>query len=1163
MMERSDIPPATLAKQHQASNPSHSVWVSANAGSGKTHVLASRVIRLLLNGVAPSKILCLTFTKAAAANMAARVFDTLARWTQLSDEELAGQISATGPPAPERTELILARKLFARSVETPGGLKIQTIHAFCERLLHLFPFEANVPSRFEVPDELTQTELLQRALLDVFAQANLDIGALGTSFRRLTDECGQKTFEGLIKEAMRHSAIANGHLIEDPAEVLRRSLGVAENRDVAAIEHDMAFNGLTKERCSAIAMVLDSGKKSDRTRADQFRQALSDLQLAASHGPLDAFLESYLSIFLTVKGSAQDSLVTKGLAAAHPEIKAELSAEQIRLESLSVERKSAATLERTRALITIASAVFKRYAAEKAFRGILDFDDLVRKTLTLLERFGASWVHYKLDSGIDHILVDEAQDTSEAQWKILEELTSDFSPGHGRAATARTFFAVGDEKQSIFSFQGAAPQMFDVMRQKFEGRFKAGAKSFTRVPLTLSFRSVPGVLSAVDKVFEHGDHKSGLVAKNDVWMPHEALKHQLPGLVEIWPLVKACSSGDPRGWTLPLDFPDAQDPANIVAHRVAQKITQLIHPKSNEFVHEGQPLRPRRVRPGDILILVRSRGAFFEAMIRTLKKNQIPAAGADRLDLTNHIAVMDLIAAGRAALLPQDDLTLACVLKSPLIGLDDDDLLALAPGRSGSLFDGLNVSTLSGHAAAAAKLARWRARAGGGAFAFYTALLGADGGRRDIEACLGAEACDAMDEFLRLAIAHEDTNAPSLATFLNGLTGLEYSIKRDMETGAETVRVMTVHAAKGLEAKIVFVPDSCSAPSSRHDPKIFSIPTKVPGEEVVAWSPKKNLDCPEVAPARATAREAAREEYRRLLYVALTRAEERLYIAGFHGKNGPVSGCWANMIEAALGSDAGFEEVPAFWNSAESIRRFVLERSDAVDVAPSQNDEAAAAPFAPPAWLFRPAPIEQSAALSLTPSHTLAPAYGHAEQRLEAIWRGRAMHLLLQCLPAVMSEKRRSAALAFLSARASILDESARQTLAEEALALIAMPELADLFGPRSKAEVLVAGKASIEERSFDVAGQVDRIGESLNEILVADYKTGTPCPLDQTPKNYLTQMALYRAVLAPLWPKKSLRMALIWTAGPSTVWLPEKILDAALVSLAARRPLRLDSVGT
>ncbi len=1132
-----DIPEKTLGKQHLASNPNLSVWVSANAGSGKTHVLASRVIRLLLQGVAPSRILCLTFTKAAAANMAARVFDKLAGWTQLADDDLSLQIVAAGAPMPDDLELTEARKLFARTVETPGGLKIQTIHAFCERLLHLFPFEANVPSRFEVSDDLRQAELLERARRKVLAEASSSGCALGAALRCVVDECGPEAFEDLIKEAMGHGAISRARWPEEPAEILRRSLGLTEGRDVACIEREMAEEGIAPERWSVIAAILDSGTKTDQTHADLFRHALLAYRAILSGGYLRVCLEPYLSFFFTAKGGLRTSVVTKGLERAHPEIEAELRAEQLRLERLVDERKAAATLDRTRALILVASTIFERYREEKAARGILDFDDLIDKTLALLERSDARWVLYKLDSGIDHVLVDEAQDTSEAQWKILEELTGDFAAGRGQSSGPRTFFAVGDEKQSIFSFQGAAPHMFDKMRRKFESQFTAGAQPFAHVPLTLSFRSAPGVLSAIDKVFEHGEHKTGLVAASEVWMPHQALKNQLPGLVELWQLAAAQPAEDPRAWTLPLDLLDAQDPANLVAQRVAQKIAHLIKPGSNEFVHDSKTLRRRPVRPGDILILVRTRSAFFEAMIRALKKSQIPAAGADRLELSHHIAVMDLIAAGRASLLPQDDLALACVLKSPLIGLDDDDLLALAPGRGGSLFDALQASADATHAGAMNNIARWRARAGGGPFAFYASLLGADSGRRAIEARLGPEAGDAIDELLRLAIAHEEEGAPSLAAFLNDLEGLEYSIKRDMEGAEDAVRVMTVHAAKGLEAKIVFLPDTCGVPSANHDPKIFVLGTKVPGEQTIAWSPRKDLDCEAIAAARGKARDAAADEYRRLFYVALTRAEERLYVAGFHGAKGPGPGCWAKMIEAALANEAGIRTVPAFWNGEDQIL-------PDVQTAPPSG-------FLPD-WLGRPARIEAQAIPPVRPSHALAPA-GHLNGTGAAqARRGKLMHLLLQYLPDIPPGHRRGAALAFLAARAPGLHDTARQNLAGEVLKVIALPELAGLFGPGSKAEVSVAGRMALGRRTIDVGGRGDRIGENQKEILAADYKTGTPCPLDGTLAGYIAQMALYRAVLAPLWPDKPLRMLLIWTAGPRVVWLPAKMLDTALAALAA-----------
>ena len=1148
------VPADTRVKQDHASNPNQSVWVSANAGSGKTHVLASRVIRLLLQGVAPSRILCLTFTKAAAANMASRVFDKLADWTKLADAELGRQIVATGVPEPGSQELTAARKLFARTIETPGGLKIQTIHAFCERLLHLFPFEANVPARFEVQDDLRQAELLQLARLKVLAEANSSTGALGSALARVMDECGPEGFDGLIKEAMRRSAISRARWPHDPVEILRRSLGLAKGRDVACVVREMAEDGIAPERWSSIAAILDSGTKTDQTHADLFRRALLTYRAILSGGYLKECLEPYLSFFFTAKGELRKTVVTKGLERAHPEMAAELRAEQFRLERLIDERKAAATLDRTRALIDLASAISERYHKEKSARGILDFDDLIEKTLALLERSDARWVLYKLDSGIDHVLVDEAQDTSEAQWKILEELTGEFAAGSGQSQGRRTFFAVGDEKQSIFSFQDAAPHMFDKMRQKFQAQFTAGAQPFAHVPLTLSFRSAPGVLSAIDKVFEHGDHKNGVVAANDVWMPHQALKHQLPATVELWPLAAAQSDDDPPAWTLPLDVLDAKDPANLVAQRVAQKIAQLIKPDSNEFVHDSKTMHGRPVRPGDILILVRTRGPFFEAMIRALKKRAIPTAGADRLELTHHIAVMDLLAAGRASLLPQDDLALACVLKSPLIGLDDDDLMALAPHRAASLFEALQASADAKHAGAMNKLARWRARAGGGPFAFYATLLGADGGRRDIEARLGPEAGDAIDELLRLAIAHEEEGAPSLAAFLNDLMGLEYSIKRDMEGAEDSVRVMTIHAAKGLEAKIVFLPDTCGMPSPRHDPRVFALETKVPGEQTIGWSPGKDLDCKMIAAARERARDAARDEYRRLLYVASTRAEERLYIAGFHGAKGPDPDCWAKMIEVALADEAGIQTVPAFWNGEDQILRLFSEGSGAP--AAVLPDVQTAPPRAVlPDWLGRPARIEAQAIPPIRPSSATDGRLDDAEAaraRREAARRGRMIHQLLQYLPGIAAKHQRDAALAFLRAGAAGFDESARQNLALEALRVIALPELAGLFGPGSKAEVSVAGRIALGQRTIDVGGRVDRIGENLKEILVADYKTGPPAPLDGTPANAIAQMALYRAVLAPLWPDKTLRTLLIWTAGPRVVWLPAGLLDAALAALAA-----------
>ena len=443
------------------------------------------------------------------------------------------------------------------------------------------------------------------------------------------------------------------------------------------------------------------------------------------------------------------------------------------------------------------------------------------------------------------------------------------------------------------------------MRKSFALRFGA-TESFEHVELKTSFRSVPVVLSMVDAVFERAGHQKGLVSE-DIWMGHEPLKRDLPGLVEIWPALPAEPQEEPSDWRLPLDMLDERDPANRLAQRVAQKIGTLIAPSSGAQVYDTDLNRFRPAHAGDVLILVRTRGPFFEAIIRALKQEKVPVAGADRLQLTEHIAVMDLMAAGHAALLPQDDLTLAAVLKSPLIGLDDDDLLALAPKRETSLYDALARSSDDKHRQAYATLARWHARAALTPFNFYARLLSEDGGRRAMEARLGLEACDALDEFLRQALKAESDGIFSLSRFLADLDSAELEIKRDMETSGDCVRVMTVHAAKGLEAKIVFLPDTCSVPSPQHDPKIFALETA--RRHAASRLVGAQGDDPEpVATAREAARQAAEEEYRRLLYVALTRAEERLYISGFYNAREPGAVAWITMIRA--GWRDGFEEHP-------------------------------------------------------------------------------------------------------------------------------------------------------------------------------------------------------------------------------------------------------------
>jgi ATP-dependent helicase/nuclease subunit A len=1142
------IPPHVTALQRKASDPAASVWVSANAGSGKTHVLAQRVLRLLLDGVPPAKILCLTFTKAAAANMAERVFKALSTWTALDDVGLAKALAEIGAPKIDAGTLIFARRLFARTVETPGGLKIHTIHGFCERLLHLFPFEANVPGRFEVLDDLGEAELLTLARREALMQAERDGGALGAALKTLATETSEDDFSGLLKEAVKYRELLRHYDSERAARDLAGALNVSDGASVATIEAEMIEGGIGAARWPMFADFYATGIATDCKMAALLRQAVAAYKLGAD-GRSDC-LTTYFEIFFTQKGEPRKTLVTKTPAGQRPDLAEELYSEQARLDRLRALRKAAACLEKSVALTTLVAAIFARYEAAKAQRGKLDFDDLIDRTLALFERSDARWVLYKLDSGIDHILVDEAQDTSPAQWRILEHLASEFFAGAGSRSQTRTFFAVGDEKQSIFSFQGAAQDMFHEMRTSFAKKFTDAEQTFEHVSLKTSFRSVPAVLDAVDRVFADTEHQRGLVSA-DVWMGHEALKQSLPGLIEIWPPVTGEERPESDGWRLPLDLLDESDPANVLATRVAKKIAALIAPGSGERVYDTKLEHFRPITAGDVLILVRTRNALFDAMIRALKQARVPVAGADRLDLLAHIAVMDLIAAGHAALLPQDDLTLAAVLKSPLIGFDDDDLLRLAPNRKSSLFAALGHSGEAKDKAAHATILRWRARAAETAFEFYARLLSEDGGRRAMEARLGPEACDAMDEFLRLALRAEKDGTRSLPAFLAEIESLELSIKRDMESAADAVRVMTVHAAKGLEAKIVFLPDTCSAPTARHDAKIHLLPMRESDGKILAWSPRKDDDPDAVAAARQRARDEAENEHRRLLYVAMTRAEERLYISGFYRRNEPSALCWGPMIAATRGD--AFVEMPACWDADETIWRYQAPGEDGPFADAAATSAQTEAPL--PAWLLTRAPAEASPAPPLRPSSALAA--GEAElpppsaERHAALARGRLVHTLLQYLPDVEAARRRRAAEAFLRARAPDFDETARAVLIDQVLGVLDMPTLAALFGPRARAEVGVAGTATLPNgKTREVLGQIDRIAESEAEVIVADYKTGTPVAPAATPENYLRQMALYRAVLAPLWPGKRLRMLLIWTDGPAVTELAAAQLDAALAGI-------------
>ena len=1117
-------------------------------------------MRILLGGVAPARILCLTYTKAAAANMAERIFATLAKWTALDDAALGQAIMETGAPAASATDLAFARKLFARTIETPGGLKIQTIHAFCDRLLHLFPFEANVAAGFEQLDEATREVYLAEAQRQTLAEAAQDAahdGPLAQAVAVVARETNGREFGERVRDALKMRLLGEIDPSQDAAR-LRAALGLGADETEVSLLAEFAEAGDAPKRWIAMAEVLDNGLTTDTKRAGKLRAAAA----FCAEGDIGGAFETWLAIALTSEGKKQSSLMTQKLALAHPEMTQALTDEQARILALHPRLLGAAAVTRTQALLMLAGAVVGRYEARKAARGKLDFDDLIERTRLLLDEQRAAWVLYKLDAGIDHVLVDEAQDLSPAQWDVLDRLVNDFFSGRGARETVRTFFAVGDPKQSIFAFQGARPGMFSEMRAHILQRADGAERAQGAVKLNQSFRSVSRVLEAVDMVFEPPAHHRGLEGPRDhAKTAHTSWKGDIPGLVEIWPVVARTDPPVPADWRTPVDLVDADAPPALVAASVAQKIAELIAPGSSASVHDDETGRPRPVRAGDILVLVRTRSAFFNAVIRAMKDRGVAVAGADRLVLIEHIAVMDLVAAGRAALLAGDDLALACVLKSPLFGFSDDDLVALAAERKASLDAALSASQDARCADAARRIARWRERARGDTpFGFYMALLSAERGRAALCARLGGEAGDAIDEFTARALAYEKDHPPSLSGFLQQMEADAASIKRDMDARGDAVRVMTVHASKGLEAKIVFLPDTCSVPPPNKSPKLFALtdgdaPSLRANRAVapVAWSQRKDDDAPAIAMARARAADADDDEYRRLLYVALTRAEERLYVAGFRGTAALPPACWYEIIRRGLG--AVLEQ--AQW-SGKDVLRFGK---------PPEATFAAGTGVTPqpmetvPPWLFAPAAAEAPPAPPLSPANALtaaenetAPVYAVlAEAAQRARFRnGELIHRLLQYAPDMPPAARASAMQRFLDREAGDLAPERRAELANSVTDVIEAERLAPLFAKGSVAEASITGRIARAGREpLAVSGRIDRLSATDDEVWIADYKSGEPAP--RVPDAYIGQLALYRAVLASIFPERRVRALIVWTQGPSVVELEAGAMDAALEAIKLR----------
>jgi ATP-dependent helicase/nuclease subunit A len=1148
----------TLHPQTLAADPRRSAFVAANAGSGKTKTLVERVARLLLQGARPEAILCVTYTKAAAAEMQRRLYQRLGSWAVMQDVALADELRGLGEEVDgsDPQDLAKARRLFARALETPGGLKIQTLHAFCEKLLRRFPLEAGVSPGFKVLEDAAAAEVSAQAR-DALALYVLDHweGEIAGAYAHFAIELDIAAFEDLLKtfETERGAVAAylarHGGFPGGGADVWRVCGFEGEPLDPDAVEVEAAAACDWARWQDSAAHLIASGKPSDAALG----QAMAGLAEAGACG----FAEAW-RLFSTDKGEPLKRVGTQGLPS---EVLDHLRQEQRRLHAACQRAKAARVARDTVYALTLAHAYAALYEAEKARRGALDFPDLITRTRRLLtDRADAAWVLYKLDGGIDHILLDEAQDTSPDQWAILEALTAEFFVGDGaRAGLTRTLFAVGDEKQSIYSFQGADPDQLLIQTRAYIDRTKAGGFEFKVVPLLESWRSTPEVLTFVDEVF--ADAATHSAVRPPVGMDviaHVAVRPPGFGALDLWPIVQDEPQEPPDAWDAPLDATPPETARKRLARRIAEEVRDIT---SGQAVVDknGGALRPATA--GDVIILVRRRDALFEEIIRALKKAGLPVAGADRLKLSDHVVFQDVLSLFRFCLFPADDLTVAELLRSPFCDVDEEGLFDLAYGRDGSLWRALQErgDDRRDWEEALAFLAWARRESQRRApFDFLGRVLSrldpaGRSMRQRILTRLGREAEDALDEIAAQVLSAEGRGVHDLERLTAALERADLQVKRELESeakdgGAGEVRVMTVHGAKGLEAPIVILPDTTAKPPPNRG---ALLKTETGG---FLFAPRKSDDCEASAAARAWAEEKTAHEQLRLLYVALTRARDRVIVAGrlsARDKAAPPAS-WYARVETTFARPTIAAGARAVGTPAAPVLRFGADPL----YSPPLLRTLHIASTEPP-WLrafAAPEAVQRYASPStyLQGREGAAPSPLDESGGLSRFRRGDLIHRLLQVLADLSPPARADGARRLLLKERDLTQEQRREMTAS-ALGVLNDPLFAEVFGPGSRAEAAVAGAAPDLPASLKVSGRVDRMVVTPTRVLVVDFKSNRPSPdrIEDADEAYLTQMAIYVAVLRAIFPGRAVEAALVWTDGPKLMLVPENLISKALAKIA------------
>ena len=1118
---------ATL-RQIDAADPGENTWLMANAGSGKTRVLTDRVARLLLSGVSPQNILCLTYTKAAASEMQNRLFKRLGSWAMKPDDDLRKELGDLG--VTDVDDLAKARRLFAGAIETPGGLKIQTIHSFCASILRRFPLEAGVSPQFSEMDERTARQL-QADALDEMASGP-DSALIEALAAHVTDF----DFTRLAAEIInRRDAFPT----EKTQDEIWGWFGLSPRFDESRLE-SQAFAPADGRLLEELLPFLEAGSSTDAGNAEKLR-TVNTAALSTSD------LVILERMFLTGAKAKEPfsakigSFPTRATQKAAPHLMPLLEDFMRRIEAARGLRIALNAARKTLVLHQFAYQFINRYEAGKQARGWLDFDDLIARAANLLNNPGlAAWVLYRLDGGIDHILVDEAQDTSPTQWRVIESLAREFTAGESaRSERARTVFVVGDLKQSIYSFQGADPGGFTRMQAQFDSAFRQVGGRVRDMELEYSFRSSWAILSMVDHTLETAP---GLGRA----FKHRSLDLERPGRVDLWPVVEVQKDSTQTPWNHPVDVPAPHDPAVVLANTVAETIADMLESGSIPDKNGGT----RAIRAGDIMVLVQRRSELFHQIIRACKSRDLAIAGADRLRIGGELAVKDLTAVLAFLATPEDDLSLAAALRSPLFGVSEDGLFRLAHGRGNTfLWNRLRASSET-HGDALDILNDLRDQADYlRPYDLIDRILTRHRGRQRLIARLGAEAEDGIDALLTQALAYEQVEVPSLTGFLTWLASDEVEIKRQLDSAGDQIRVMTVHGAKGLEAPIVFLPETAKRRSQNRNRLIET-------SHGMCWRLGED-DAPQaILAATEVKKEREFEESMRLFYVAMTRAESWLVIAGAGDVGAAESAeSWYRIAETGLKAAGavhhdfalgpGLRHETGKWENRPLSGKEDVE-SPRVELPVWVSHHAATPPETP-------APLRPS---DLGGAKVLGEGAVDVDLQEAALRHGRQVHRLLEFLPAYDRARWKDVARDLLSFGEDAASPQEVAELLKEVTGILDAPELAHLFEAGTLAEVELSAPISAGAAKR-VHGIVDRLVIDPAQVIAVDFKTNRIVPKrpEDVPEGLLRQMGAYETALKNIYPDRRIGTALLWTRTAKLMHLPEGLALCAFGRLDGSKP--------